>query len=83
MSIKDQKLFRMLAVALLAMSVTMPAAQADDDARDEKYGEKYSGKYGGASRSSPRKPTPGSSRNAPAAISPMRRDCCPPSPGAR
>ena len=33
MSIKDQKLFRILAVALLAISVTMPVAQADDDGR--------------------------------------------------
>ena len=56
MSIKDQKLFRMLAVALLAMSVTMPAAQADDDDRDEKYGEKYSGKYGGENRGKPLQP---------------------------
>jgi len=56
MSIKDQKLFRMLAVALLAISVTMPAAQADDDDRDEKYGEKYSGKYGGENRGKPLQP---------------------------
>ena len=60
MSIKDQKFFRILAVALLAMSVTMPAAQADDDDHDEKYGrsygEKYSGKYGGENRGKPLQP---------------------------
>lgn len=56
MSIYDQKVFRMIAVALLAISVTMPAAQADDDDRDEKYGEKYSGKYGGENRGKPLQP---------------------------
>ncbi|MDP1996745.1 MAG: diheme cytochrome c [Gallionella sp.] len=56
MSIKDQKFFRILAVALLAMSVTMPAAQADDDDRNERYGEKYSGKYGGENRGKPLQP---------------------------
>jgi len=56
MSIKDQKFFRILAVALLAMSVTMPAAQADDDDREEKYAGKYSGKYGGENRGKPLQP---------------------------
>ena len=56
MAIKDQKVFRILAVALLAMSVTLPAAQADDDDRDEKYSEKYSGKYGGENRGKPLQP---------------------------
>ena len=53
MSKHKQKNFRMLAVALLAMGVTMSAAQADDD-RDERYGgragEKSAGKYGGENR---------------------------------
>jgi len=62
MSIKDQKLFRILAVALLAISVTMPVAQADDDGRDEKYGEKYSGKYGGENRGKPLQPAQTSAR---------------------
>ena len=39
MPMQNQKYLRMLAVALLAMGVTMSAAQADDD-RDEKYGNK-------------------------------------------
>ena len=59
MSIKDQKFFRILAVALLALGA-MSAAQADDDDRDEKYGgsygEKYSGKYGGENRGKPVQP---------------------------
>lgn len=38
---------RGLVVALLAMSVTISAAQADDD---ERYGERSSGKYGGENR---------------------------------
>lgn len=54
MLIYKQKNFRMLAVALLAMSVTMPAAQADDG-RDKKYGGKY-GKYGGENRGKPLQP---------------------------
>lgn len=56
----DRKLFRPIAVALLAMSLTMPAAQADDDDRDEKYGRNYSeksgGKYGGENRGKPLQP---------------------------
>ena len=60
MSIYDQKVFRMIAVALLAISVTMPAAQADDDDDDERYGGKYgethSGKYGGENRGKPLQP---------------------------
>lgn len=59
MTIQNQKILQMLAVALLAMGVTMSAAQADDD-RDEKYGgmsgEKYSGKYGGENRGKPVQP---------------------------
>lgn len=58
MSIHKQKTFRVLAVALLAMGVTMSAAQADDDDDDEryggrygeKYGERHGGKYGGENR---------------------------------
>lgn len=48
LSVQDQKIARALAVALLAMCVTMSAAQADDD-RDRKYGEKYSGENRGKS----------------------------------
>lgn len=59
MSIHKQKNFRMLAVVLLAMGVTIPAAQADDD-RDERYGgrtgEKSAGKYGGENRGKPLQP---------------------------
>ncbi|HEU0220038.1 MAG TPA: diheme cytochrome c [Gallionella sp.] len=55
MSIHNQKTFRMLAVALLAMGITMSVAQADDD-RDERYGEKYSRKYGGENRGKPAQP---------------------------
>ena len=55
MSIHNQKTFRMLAVALLAMGVTMSAAQADED-RDERYGEKYGNKYGGENRGKPVQP---------------------------
>jgi hypothetical protein len=48
---KNSKNFnRGLFVALLAMSVTMSAAQADDD---EGYGERSGGKYGGENRSKP------------------------------
>ncbi|MDD5299790.1 MAG: diheme cytochrome c [Gallionella sp.] len=63
MSIYNQKNFRMLAVALLAMGIMIPAAQADDDDRDERYGgkygekgEKHSGKYGGENRGKPVQP---------------------------
>lgn len=60
MSMHKQKTFRVLAIALLAMSVAMPAAQADDDERDERHGargnEKYSGKYGGENRGKPLQP---------------------------
>jgi len=55
MTIRDNKFFRMLAVALLAMGVTMSAAQADDDGGG-KYGEKPSGKYGGENRGKPLQP---------------------------
>ena len=55
MPMQNQKYLRMLAVALLAMGVTMSAAQADDD-RDEKYGNKYGGKYGGENRGKPVQP---------------------------
>ena len=48
MSIHKQKTFRVLAIALLAMGIMMPAAQADDG-HDEKYG----GKYGGENRGKP------------------------------
>ena len=55
-----QKTFRILAVALLAVSVTVPVAQADDDERSERYGasggEKYSGKYGGENCGKPLQP---------------------------
>lgn len=47
MSLYDQKTFRLIAVALLAISVTMPAAQADDD--DD-------GKHGGENRGKPLQP---------------------------
>ncbi|MDO8466416.1 MAG: diheme cytochrome c [Gallionella sp.] len=60
MSIHKQKIFWALAAALLAITVTMPVAQADDDGRDERYGgrngEKYSGKYGGENRGKPLQP---------------------------
>lgn len=59
MSIHKQKNFRILAVALLAVGVTMSAAQGDDD-RDERYGwrlgEKSAGKYGGENRGKPLQP---------------------------
>lgn len=46
--LKNRKFFhRSLVLALLAMSVTMSAAQADDD---EGYGERSSGKFGGENR---------------------------------
>lgn len=47
--LKNRKsLHRGLIVALLAMSVTMSAAQAEDD--DEGHGERSGGKYGGENR---------------------------------
>ena len=59
MTIQNQKFLRMLAVALLAMGVTISAAQADDD-RDERsgegHGERSSGKYGGENRGKPLQP---------------------------
>lgn len=52
MSIHNQKFPWILAVALLAIGVTMSAAQADDDDR----GERYSGKFGGENRGRPLQP---------------------------
>ena len=46
MSIQNQKILQMLAVALLAMGVTLPAARADNDG----------GKYGGENRGKPLQP---------------------------
>lgn len=53
----DRKFFRMLAVALLAASVAVPAAYADDDDDEgygrrggERYGERHGGKNGGENR---------------------------------
>ena len=60
MSICFRSFPRALAVAVLAMSVTMPVAQADDD-RDERYGEGHgersSGKYGGENRGNQLQPS--------------------------
>ncbi len=60
MSICKQKTFRALAVAMLAMGVTMPIAQADDDEREGRsggwFGEKHGGKYGGENRGKPLQP---------------------------
>jgi len=47
--VHEGKFFRTLAVALLAVGVTMSAAQADDD-HDEEKGERRSSKYGGENR---------------------------------
>lgn len=48
---KNRKdLHRGLIVALLAMSVTMPAAHADDDEGEGWFGERSSSKYGGENR---------------------------------
>ncbi len=59
MSISYKNFPRAVAVAVLAMSVTMSVAQADDD-RDERYGEEHSeggsGKYGGENRGNPLQP---------------------------
>lgn len=56
-----KKLSRGLVITLLAMGVTMSAAQADDDDRDERRGErsseKNSGKYGGENRGKPLQPS--------------------------
>jgi len=46
MSTHKQKTFQVLAVAVLALGITMPVAQADDD-RNERYGSKYSGENRG------------------------------------
>lgn len=60
MSVHKRKTFQMLAVALLATGIAMPAAQADGDEREERYGEKhgekFSGKYGGENRGKPLQP---------------------------
>ena len=60
MPMHKQKTFRMFVVALLALSVAIPVARADDDDRDERYGgknaEKHSGKYGGEDRGKPLQP---------------------------
>ena len=60
MSAHKQKTFHVLAVALLAIGITMPVAQADGDEHEERYGEKYggkySGKYGGENRGKPLQP---------------------------
>src|SRR3989338_9182518 len=56
MLMRNQKFSRILTVALLAISVTMPAAQADDDERDEKYGGRYGEKYSGENRGKPLQP---------------------------
>ena len=56
MLMRNQKFSRILTVALLAISVTMPAAQADDDERDEKYGGRYGEKYSGENRGKPLRP---------------------------
>ena len=59
MSMHYRKFPRAVAVAILAMSVTMSIAQADDD-RDERYGEGHgeisSGKNGGENRGKPLQP---------------------------
>jgi hypothetical protein len=44
-----------LAATLLAMGVTLSAAQADDD-HDERRAERHSGKYGGENRGKPVQP---------------------------
>jgi len=60
MSAHKQKTFHVLAVALLAIGITMPVAQADGDEHEERYGEKYGGKYsekyGGENRGKPLQP---------------------------
>ncbi|HUW25892.1 MAG TPA: diheme cytochrome c [Gallionella sp.] len=51
---QDNKFLRVLTVMLLAMSITVPVAQADNDEKhDGKYGKKYSSKYGGENRGKP------------------------------
>lgn len=56
MLMRNQKFSRILAVVSLAISVTMPAAQADDDEHDEKYGGRYGEKYSGENRGKPLQP---------------------------
>lgn len=56
MSVHNQKPYRILAVALLTMGVTIPVAQADDDRGERhggRYGDIFSGKYGGENRGKP------------------------------
>lgn len=59
MSNQNQKFIGSLVVALLAMGMTIPAAQADND-DDGKYGSKEGGKYssksGGENRGKPAQP---------------------------
>src|SRR3989338_10666443 len=50
MLMRNQKFSRILAVVSLAISVTMPAAQANGDEHDEKYGGRYGEKYSGENR---------------------------------
>ena len=58
MSIHIQKLLHLSAAALLAMGVTLSAAQADDDDHryGEKSGERSGAKYGGENRGKPVQP---------------------------
>lgn len=60
MPMRKPKYFRPLAVVLLAASITIPVALADDDDRDERagwaYGKKHSNKYRGENRGNPLQP---------------------------
>ena len=56
MLMRNQKFSRILAVVSLAISVTMPAAQANGDEHDEKYGGRYGEKYSGENRGKPLQP---------------------------
>lgn len=53
MQTQDHKFVRVLAVTLLAMGVTMSAAQADDDGDEGFFGERHGAKYGGENRGKP------------------------------
>lgn len=58
MSIDCRTSLRALVVAVLAISITMPVAQADDDDRYERFGEGHGGgKYGGENRGRPVQPS--------------------------
>ncbi|HEU0188775.1 MAG TPA: diheme cytochrome c [Gallionella sp.] len=57
MLVQENKFARVLAVALLAIGVTMSVAQADDDDGFEGFfRERHSGKYGGENRGKPFQP---------------------------